>query len=122
MIAYIRTTHTPRDVQILLKYYLTLNKYSADNWVSFKTKKYIKENFNISTPYIINRFIQNIRVSRINPNVLSIYLLDEKIKDSSLKELISLIEYGNRELGASYAISKYINGVVQLVKSNLGGI
>ena len=120
MIKYIKTTVSEKLVIRYLQYYLKLCRYMII--LPNRSIKYIKDNYNVSISYIINKLINNVNIIKVDPDLLSVEIIDEKINDTTLKSLIKLIEYGNRDIPGSGCISKMMNRAIELTKDCLGGI
>lgn len=120
MIKYIKTTTSEKLVINYLKYYLRLCSYIVV--LPNRSIKYIKDNYNVSISYIIVKLIHNINIIKVDPDLLSVEIINEKINDTTLKSLIKLIEYGNRDIPGSGCISKMINKAIELTIDCLGGI
>lgn len=120
MIKYIKTTTSEKLVINYLKYYLRLCSYMVV--LPNRSIKYIKDNYNVSISYIVVKLINNINIIKVDPDLLSVEIINEKINDTTLKSLIKLIEYGNRDIPGSGCISKMINKAIELTIDCLGGI
>lgn len=120
MIKYLKTKVEPSFILQLLKRYLQMNKYSVI--ISNKLIVYLDKNYKITIYYIIDELINNIRVKPIKKDLLEIVILNEKIEDTSLQELLQLVEYGNLEIQPSRAISKLLRKSLNQVNNYLGGV
>lgn len=120
MIRYLKTKAQPELILQLLKRYLQMNKYSVI--IQNKLVVYLDKNYNITIYYIIDELINNIRVKPVNKELLEIVILNEKIEDTTLQELLQLVEYGNLDIQPSKAISKLLQKSLNQVSNYLGGV
>lgn len=120
MVKYIKTEISEKAVIHVLVYYLKMCKCVVI--LPNKTTQYIKDIYSINTDRILDKMISNVNVIKVDPDLLSIEILDEKINKTTLKSLVNLIEYGNRDIPASGCISKMFNKAIELTKDSLGGI
>ena len=120
MIKYLNTTQDPKIIESIVKYYLNLNKNSVI--ISDKLKNYLDENFQITLNEILDLLIINVRVSKVEQDIVSIYILNIPVGDSKLETILQLIEFGNRDIPQTNQISKLLNKTITQTENRLGGI
>ena len=120
MIKYIKTEISSKLVESLLRRYLGLNK----RYIVIRNKltTYLNEKYQLNIYIIIDHLIKDIRVSRLKLDLVQVSIINEKIKDTTLQELLQLVEYGNRDIPPSRCINKLLNKSLLQVKDYLGGI
>lgn len=119
MINYLTTEIPAQIVEPIIKYYLNLNKRSV--FISDKLNKYLIETFEIDLPEILNKLVNNIRVSQIEKSLLSIYILNESIGEHTLESILQLIEFGNRDFPPTNQITKLLSTSISQTENRLGG-
>lgn len=120
MVKYIKTKISEKTVIHSLVYYLNMCRCMVI--LPNKTIEYIKDNFNISIDQILDKMISNINIIKVDQDLLSMEIINEKINKTTLKSLLNLLEFGNRDIPASNCISKIFNKAIELTKDYLGGI
>lgn len=121
MVRYIRTNLDADLIKDLIKRHLDINKYIAINAITDKEKKFIADTYNININKIIAEFINQVRVGNIKDDLLQVYILDKDISNTRLNKLLSLLEYGNRNIKQTKSITRMLNKSVKEVKNYLEG-
>lgn len=116
---YIRTSIQSKTVEEILKKNLFL--YKPYVRISPKLVDYLEENYRLNLNYVLKELINNIRLNEIEKDLLQITILDKKINKTSLKELVQLIEFGNRSIPPSKEISKLLTRALKHTKAYLEG-
>lgn len=119
MIKYLTTELDPKIIEPIVQYYLKLNKNFVI--VSDKLKNYLKENFELTLTDVLDLMVLNVRVSKIEDDIVSVYILNVPVGESSLETILQLIEFGNRDVPPTNQISKLLNRVMLLTENRLGG-
>lgn len=120
MVKYLKTEINAKLIEAVLKRYLQINKYYVV--IPNKLVKYLDEKYKININYILNELIENVRVDRVKDDIVQIIILNKKINDTTLEELIQLVEYGNTEIQPTRCISRLFNTSLLQVKNYLGGL
>lgn len=120
MVKYLKTEIDAKLIEALLKRYLQMNKRYVR--ISVKLIKFLEEEYKLNVNYIINELISNIRVNKVKKDLVQVFVLDKQIGNTTLSDLIQLIEYGNRDIEPSRCINKILNKSLLQVKDYLGGL
>ena len=117
------TLKTEMDVNTVL---ILVKKYVAFNSVYFnvpqKLSSYLEETYQLSVQQILQALKKSIRVTRSKDDLIHVTLFDSMINNVSLKEVLQLMEYGNREIPPFKLISAFFNNVLTRVQNVLGGV
>mgnify|MGYP006916256333 CR=1 FL=1 len=122
MVKYIKTRSDPELIRLLLINYLQMNKYAAINLFSDKEREKIKTLFDADISKLIYEFIISIRVAPVEKDLLQIYIMDKSINNHRLNNIISALDFGNRELRSTRAITRLLNKSIHQTKNYLEGI
>ena len=116
---YLRTSIQSDLVEKILRKYLFLYKPYVN--ISDKLIAYLEEKYKLNLNYVLKELIDNIRLNEIEKDLLQITIRDKKINKTSLKELVQLIEFGNRNIPPSKEISKLLTRALNHTKAYLEG-
>lgn len=120
MISYLTTEIPAQIVEPIIKYYLNLNKRSV--FITDKLNRYLVETCEVDLAGVLDKLISNIKVSQIEKSLLSIYILNESIGESTLEDILQLIEFGNRDFPPTNQITKLLNKSISQTEDRLGGV
>lgn len=116
---YLTTLIDPTSIEKTLKYYLNINKYFLI--IPDKIIKYIKDDNNIDVQEVIDLTINNTKVSSVKKDLVSIYILNQPVEDTTLESILQLIEFGNRDVYGTKQITKWMNTAISQVRRYIGG-